>query len=1086
MGSTSRSHGSRLEQKASALLDSAVGVGDMVLLEPLTEETFIHNLRQRFEHDNVYTYIGSVVISLNPYKPLPIYSPQNVEEYRNRNFYELTPHIFATADEAYRSLRDQDRDQCILITGESGAGKTEASKLVMSYVAAVCSKGAEVNQVKEQLLQSNPVLEAFGNAKTIRNNNSSRFGKYMDIEFDFKGDPLGGVITNYVLEKSRVVNQARGEHNFHIFYQLLAGGSNSLLAELQLDRETSAYAFLRQGQGTRVESVDDAKNFHVTQRAMEVIGFSTTEVRSVLELVAMVLNLGNFTFRDVSRTNGMDECRLTSTKGLQEVCSLLGLNEEVLEKALTSRTVEAKMEKVCTTLHVAQAHYARDALCKNLYSRLFTWLVGRINESIKVKSKLRKKVMGVLDIYGFEIFEENSFEQFIINYCNEKLQQVFIELTLKEEQEEYVREAVKWIHIDYFNNAVICELIENPQTGILAMLDEECLRPGAVSDTTFLEKLNAVCSGHPHFESRMGRDARFLNDTSLPRDSFRIQHYAGRVTYRVEGFMDKNNNLLYRDITQAMWAASHPLVRSIFPEGCPQRVSFKRPPTAASQLKTSVAWLMRNLLAKNPNYIRCIKPNDKQAKEVFQEQLVLHQVRYLGLLENVRVRRAGFAFRQQYGPCLQRYKMLCPLTWPHWDGEPRAGVAVLLTELGISKEEYAFGVSKIFIKNPRTLFYLEQARKQRMQELATLIQKTFRGWATKRHFQCMRHSQVVIARFFKGYYRRKQYQETRAAILLLQSCLRGWKAREELRRLKEEERRRRAVAVIWAYWRGMKVRQEYRKYFRANAGKTIYDFVIISITRRYLLRLRDNLPSSSPIERKWSAYPYLFLEEAHLQLKNLHHLWRCKVLRATFDDGRKAIYDEKLCASELFYNKKALYPLTVSQPFQGDYVDINNNPKLSKLFDLLQEPRLFSDVVYKINRANGKRSTRVAVLTAKQLILADSKSGQVKTQLSLSDVGGLSLSPLSDGLIGVHIKENIAAGWKGDFLINCNHVIELVTKMHRAIQASGDQPPPLQLANEFPVQFGGEEVVVRFHQATQRNGTLPACRKKSQLLEVSV
>uniref|UniRef100_A0A8C4QBG6 Myosin IB n=1 Tax=Eptatretus burgeri TaxID=7764 RepID=A0A8C4QBG6_EPTBU len=676
-------------------------------------------------------------------------------------------------------------------------------------------------------------------------------------------------------------------------------------------------------------------------------------------------------------------------------------------------------------------------------------------------------------------FQENSFEQFIINYCNEKLQQVFIQLTLKEEQEEYVREAVKWIHIDYFNNTVICELIEN--TGILAMLDEECLRPGAVSDTTFLEKLNAVCSGHPHFESRMGRDARFLNDTSLPRDSFRIQHYAGRVTYRVEGFMDKNNNLLYRDITQAMWAASHPLVHSIFPEGCPQRVSFKRPPTAASQLKTSVAWLMRNLLAKNPNYIRCIKPNDKQAKEVFQEQLVLHQVRYLGLLENVRVRRAGFAFRQQYGPCLQRYKMLCPLTWPHWEGEPRAGVAVLLEEFGISKEEYAFGVSKIFIKNPRTLFYLEQSRKQRMHELATLIQKTYRGWALKQHFQCMRRSQVVIARFFKGYYWHSQLswpvvqarkllkdlklqKLQREAATIISAHWRGYqvgrksrskipicmvvtcKAREELRRLKKEAKRRQAVAVIWAYWRGMKVRQEYRKYFRANAGKAIYDF-----TRRYLLRLRENLPSSSPIERKWSAYPYLFLEEAHLQLKNLHHLWRCNVLRATFDDGRKAIYDEKLYASELFNNKKALYPLTVSQPFQGDYMDINNNPKLSKLFSLLQEPRLFSDIIYKINRANGKRSTRVAVLTAKQLIFADSKSGQVKTQLNLSDVGGLSLSPLSDGLIVFHIKEvgsNIAAGWKGDFLINCNHVIELVTKMHRAIQASGEQPPPLQLANE--------------------------------------
>uniref|UniRef100_H2ZWQ3 Myosin IB n=1 Tax=Latimeria chalumnae TaxID=7897 RepID=H2ZWQ3_LATCH len=303
----------KMEVKTS-LLDNMIGVGDMVLLEPLSEDSFIDNLKKRFDHSEIYTYIGSVVISVNPYRSLPIYTPEKVEEYRNRNFYELSPHIYALADEAYRSLRDQDKDQCILITGESGAGKTEASKLVMSYVAAVCGKGAEVNQVKEQLLQSNPVLEAFGNAKTMRNDNSSRFGKYMDIEFDFKGDPLGGVISNYLLEKSRVVKQPRGERNFHIFYQLLSGGSEELLRKLKLEKDFSKYNYLSLDSAC-VNGIDDAANFRTVRNAMQIVGFMDEEIQSVLEVVAAVLKLGNIEFKPESRVNGLDESKVRDKNG---------------------------------------------------------------------------------------------------------------------------------------------------------------------------------------------------------------------------------------------------------------------------------------------------------------------------------------------------------------------------------------------------------------------------------------------------------------------------------------------------------------------------------------------------------------------------------------------------------------------------------------------------------------------------------------------------------------------------------------------------------------------------------------------------
>ncbi|XP_035265209.1 unconventional myosin-Ib isoform X5 [Anguilla anguilla] len=1108
---------SKMEVKTS-LLDNMIGVGDMVLLEPLTEESFIENLKKRFDHNEIYTYIGSVVISINPYRSLPIFTPDKVEEYRNRNFYELSPHIYALADEAYRSLRDQDKDQCILITGESGAGKTEASKLVMSYVAAVCGKGQEVNKVKEQLLQSNPVLEAFGNAKTVRNDNSSRFGKYMDIEFDFKGDPLGGVISNYLLEKSRVVKQPRGERNFHIFYQLLSGAPEDTLKKLKLDRDFSKYNYLSLDSAV-VNGLDDAACFRTVRNAMQIVGFMEDEVQSVLELVAAVLKLGNIEFKPESRVNGLDESRVKDKNDLKEMCELLGTEQSVLERAFSFRTVEAKMEKVSTTLNVAQAYYARDALAKNLYSRLFSWLVNRINESIKAQTKTRKKVMGVLDIYGFEIFEngDNSFEQFIINYCNEKLQQIFIELTLREEQEEYVREGIEWTNIDYFNNAVICDLIENNQNGILAMLDEECLRPGTVTDDTFLDKLNTVCAEHPHFESRLSKNSKFLADHSLPHSCFRIQHYAGKVLYRVEGFVDKNNDLLYRDLSQAMYKANHSLMKLLFPEGNPAKVNLKRPPTAGCQFKASVGTLMKNLQTKNPNYIRCIKPNDKKAAHIFTDSLVCHQARYLGLMENVRVRRAGYAFRQAYEPCLERYKMLCKQTWPHWRGPARTGVEVLLTDQQVPAEEFSYGRSKIFIRNPRTLFTLEEKRRQCLEDLATLIQKIYRGWKCRKRFLLMKRSQVVVAAWYRRYAQQKRYQQIKSSTIVMQSFTRGWKARKilrelkyqkrckeavttiaaywhgtqarrELRRLKEEARRKHAVAVIWAYWLGLKVRREYRKFFRANAGKKIYNFTVQRIMQKYFLGLKNAMPSMSPIDKTWPVRPYAFLDQADKELKRIFHLWRCKKYRGQFTEQKKAIYEEKLEASEIFKDKKALYPSSVAQPFKGDYLEINKNPKYQKLNSLVEDKVILADVVNKINRANGKGAPRIFLLTKSNFVLADQKSGQVKASVPLPDLTGVSVSTQSDGFFALRLKEGTASAAKGDFLLSSDRLIEIITKLHRAGAAAAEREQiNVDISDEFLVQFKHDKVCVKFIPGGPKNGSSVSCkRKNNRLLEVSV
>ncbi|XP_022378794.1 unconventional myosin-Ia [Enhydra lutris kenyoni] len=1040
------------------LLEGCVGVEDLVLLEPLEQEPLLRNLQLRYEKKEIYTYIGNVLISVNPYQQLPIYGPEFIAKYRDYTFYELKPHIYALANEAYQSLRDRDRDQCILITGESGAGKTEASKLVMSYVAAVCGKGEQVNSVKEQLLQSNPVLEAFGNAKTIRNNNSSRFGKYMDIEFDFKGSPLGGVITNYLLEKSRVVKQLEGERNFHIFYQLLAGADAHLLKALKLERDTSGYTYLNQ-KVSRVDGMDDTSNFKAVQSAMTVIGFSEEEIQQVLEVTALVLKLGNVELADEFQANGISASGIQDGRGIQEIGEMMGLKSEELEKALCSRTMKTAKEKVVTALNVIQAQYARDALAKNIYSRLFNWIVNRINESIKVGTGEKKKVMGVLDIYGFEILEDNSFEQFVINYCNEKLQQVFIEMTLKEEQEEYEREGIPWTKVDYFDNGIICNLIEHNQRGILAMLDEECLRPGVVSDSTFLAKLNQLFSKHNHYESKVTQNAQHQYDHTMGLSSFRICHYAGKVTYNVKSFIDKNNDLLFRDLSEAMWKARHPLLRSLFPEGDPKQASLKRPPTAGAQFKNSVAILMKNLYSKNPNYIRCIKPNEHQQQGQFSSEVVDVQTRYLGLLENVRVRRAGYAYRQRYGPFLERYRLLSRSTWPRWNGGDREGVEKVVGELSLSSEELAFGKMKIFIRSPKTLFFLEEQRRLRLQQLATIIQKTYRGWRCRAHYQLMRKSQIVISAWFRGNRQRILYGKIKSSVLLIQAFVRGWKARKD-----------------------------YRKYFRSGAALTLSNFIYKSITQKFLLGLKDNLPSTNILDSTWPAAPYRCFHTANQELQQLFYRWKCKKFLDRLSPKQVEILREKVCASELFKGKKASYPQSVPIPFHGDYIGLQGNPKLQKLTNGMDGPVLMAETVKKVNRGNGKISSRILLLTKGHVILIDTKKSQPKTVIGLDSVAGVSVTSFKDGLFSLHMSEISSVGSKGDFLLVSEHVIELLTRMSRAVLDATQKQLPVTVTENFSVRLKESSVTIKVIQGPEggRNGKLSCKKKGSRGLEVTV
>ncbi|KNC47564.1 myosin-Ia [Thecamonas trahens ATCC 50062] len=803
-------HGGTSEAAVAGPAGGCVAVHDLVLLDKADVPTVAKTLEQRFVDGAVYTCISSVVLAVNPFRrPDGLYGPSVMEGYFGKAARSQPPHIYALANDAYHAMLETNVSQTIIISGESGAGKTESSRICMHFIAAVSgNRAADVDSVKDSLLGSNPILEAFGNAQTLRNDNSSRFGKFMEIQFDARGSPLGGCVSVYLLEKSRVVRPAPGERSFHAFYFMLAGAPPELRAELDLNHPPEFFPSLARSGTYTVPSIDDAAGYAELVAAMTTLGFPADSQTALFRLLAAVLHLSRVSFVAAAGSKG-DVASVADGAVLADVARLLGVSADGLGKALTSHTIETRGEAINIPLSPERADDTRDSLGAALYDAMFSHIVTLINASISSPAPAAASI-GVLDIYGFEILHSNTFEQFCINYTNEKLQKLFIDLTLSAEQAEYAAEGIAWVPVDYFDNGVICELIEG-RGGVFDVLDEETVLP-KTSDTSFVAKLEVTKPGSsPYFA--LAATHRALK---LPRLSFRVEHYAGFVEYTAVSFLEKNKTKTYPDFASLLAASSEALHVCLAPalgagstSASSRRGVRKRAATTVSVFKRQLASLIQTLTASHAHYIRCIKPNDERSPTIFDFERVEHQIQYLGLLENVRVARAGFCFREPVDSFVARYKMLAQDScWPHPTGLslPQA-VHAILAARGIDKSQYQMGKTKVFVKDPASVFALEDARTAALPRLVTLIQAWWRGVATRAALAAAAAA-TTIATAWRAFVARRFFVEHRAAVRIARAWrsfgLRAWCARAL------------AASTIARAWRCSKAREARRHQLAAR------------------------------------------------------------------------------------------------------------------------------------------------------------------------------------------------------------------------------------------------------------------------------
>uniref|UniRef100_A0A8C2DL71 Myosin, heavy chain 11b, smooth muscle n=1 Tax=Cyprinus carpio TaxID=7962 RepID=A0A8C2DL71_CYPCA len=726
-------------------------VEDMAALTCLNEASVLHNLRERYFSGLIYTYSGLFCVVVNPYKFLPIYSEKIIEMYKGKKRHEVPPHIYAVTDNAYRNMLQEREDQSILCTGESGAGKTENTKKVIQYLAVVASshKGKKdvsviitvFGELEKQLLQANPILEAFGNAKTIKNDNSSRFGKFIKINFDNTGYIVGANIETYLLEKSRCIRQAKIERSFHIFYYMVAGAKDNMRDELLLE-DFGNYRFLVAGH-VQVQNQQDDEMFEETLEAMEVLGFNEEERIGMFKLCSTVLQLGNIEFK---AEKNQEQASMPDNTAAQKVCHLQGINVTDFTKAILTPRIKVGRELVQKAQTKEQADFAVEALAKAMYDRLFRWILARVNKALDKTKRQGATFLGILDIAGFEIFEDNSFEQLCINYTNEKLQQLFNHTMFILEQEEYKKEGIEWNFIDFGLDLQPCiELIERPNNppGILALLDEECWFPKA-TDVSFVEKLTNTHSSH----------CKFSKPKNLKEKTFfTVQHYAGKVDYNATSWLTKNMDPLNDNVTALLCNSSSAFVQDIWKDvdrvvGLETMAKMAKSDSAAptaskskkgmfrtvGQLyKESLGKLMTTLHNTQPNFVRCIIPNHEKRSGKIAAHLVLEQLRCNGVLEGIRICRQGFPNRIVFHEFRQRYEILAAGAIPKGFMDGKQACTLMIKHLDLDPNLYRIGLSKIFFRTG-VLAQLEEERDLKLTDIIIAFQAQARGFLGRKAF----------------------------------------------------------------------------------------------------------------------------------------------------------------------------------------------------------------------------------------------------------------------------------------------------------------------------------------------------------------
>ncbi|XP_043392074.1 unconventional myosin-Vb isoform X2 [Chelonia mydas] len=817
--------------------DYLSGENDLVALSYLHEPAVLHTLRARFlETNTIYTYCGIILVAINPYKQLPIYEEPVIYAYSGQNMGDMDPHIFAVAEDAYKQMSRNNKNQSLIISGESGAGKTASAKYAMRYFAMVGGSLGD-SSMEEKVLASSPIMEAFGNAKTTRNDNSSRFGKYVEICFSHEYRIVGAAMKTYLLEKSRLTFQAKAERNYHIFYQLCASAALPEFQGLGLGGAES-FRYTNQGQCSHLEATDDAADLESTRNAFSLLGVHESNQLELFTILASILHLGNIRLRAKDRHG---ESCFTEPDGeaLGLFCSLLGVEKSQVSRWLCHRKLVTAGETYVKPMSRRQALNSRDALAKHIYGQLFKWIVSRINKALRASCRQHTSI-GILDIYGFETFPVNSFEQFCINYANEKLQQHFNLHVFKLEQEEYMKEEIPWTFIDFYDNQPCIDLIE-AKLGILDLLNEECKMPNG-SDVSWAQKLYDRHLHHsPHFQK-----------PKMSTDAFIVHHFAGKVEYQCSGFLEKNQDTVHAELIGLLRASKKSaLLAELFPEegdgniALPSRRSHGSRVTVrpgrrslpatdkehrkpiSTQFKASLHKLMETLSSTAPHYVRCITPNDRKRPFEFDAKRAVEQLRACGVLETIQISASGYPSRWTYVEFSSRYRALMR---PEelMGGDERQTCQLVLKRLLKDPSKYQCGKGKIFFRAGQVAF-LEELRGRRLRAACVFIQKSFRCWLGRRRFLRMRAAAICLQRFSRGFLARRLVRGLRrtSAALVLQKNFKMALARRSYLRSQA------AAVTIQAFARGMFARRLHRQMVASQKA-----VVIQSVVRGWLARTK--------------------------------------------------------------------------------------------------------------------------------------------------------------------------------------------------------------------------------------------------------